>query len=124
MMGLTDKQAMALNAIKALTVGHRSPSYAEIQHSLGLSSKGEVYRLVCALEERGAIRRRPRRARALEVIDGGRDQAIASLRRLDAKALREVLAHTVGLLAEQEGVAGVAAMLHRLGDRLPRRLAS
>lgn len=45
-----------------------SPSFDEMKDALQLKSKSGVHRLVLALEERGFIRRRQHRARALEVI--------------------------------------------------------
>lgn len=46
-----------------------APSYDEMMTYLGLHSKSGVYRLVCALEERGVIRRLPNRARAIVCIE-------------------------------------------------------
>lgn len=45
-----------------------SPSFEEMKERLGLKSKSGVHRLITALEERGFLRRRANRARALEVI--------------------------------------------------------
>lgn len=45
-----------------------SPSFDEMKDALQLKSKSGVHRLVLALEERGFLRRRHHRARALEVI--------------------------------------------------------
>jgi repressor LexA len=45
-----------------------SPSFEEMKEALALKSKSGVHRLISALEERGIIRRRPNRARALEVL--------------------------------------------------------
>jgi repressor LexA len=44
------------------------PSFDEMKDALDLRSKSGIHRLITALEERGFIRRRPNRARALEVI--------------------------------------------------------
>lgn len=44
------------------------PNYSEIADGLGNRSKGNVHRLIVALEERGAIRRIPGKARAIEVV--------------------------------------------------------
>ena len=44
------------------------PSYEEMMEALDLNSKSGVHRLVCALEERGYIRRLPNRARCLIVL--------------------------------------------------------
>ena len=45
-----------------------SPSFEEMKEALGLKSKSGIHRLITGLEERGFIRRLPRRARAIEVI--------------------------------------------------------
>lgn len=45
-----------------------SPSFEEMKQELGLKSKSGIHRLITALEERGFIRRRAHRARALEVL--------------------------------------------------------
>jgi SOS-response transcriptional repressor LexA len=66
---LTDMQLRTLRFIEARvgTTGV-APSYSELAKALGVSSKSGVNRLVCALEERGYIRRIPHRARAIEVV--------------------------------------------------------
>ena len=45
-----------------------APSYDEMKDAVTLKSKSGIHRLIKALEERGFIRRLPRRARALEVL--------------------------------------------------------
>ncbi|MCK8783529.1 transcriptional repressor LexA [Roseomonas sp. NAR14] len=45
-----------------------SPSFEEMKEALSLKSKSGIHRLIMALEERGFLRRRAHRARALEVI--------------------------------------------------------
>lgn len=45
-----------------------SPSFEEMKEALDLRSKSGIHRLISALEERGFLRRRHHRARALEVI--------------------------------------------------------
>lgn len=45
-----------------------SPSFDEMRFALNLKSKSGIHRLVNGLEERGFIRRLPRRARAIEVL--------------------------------------------------------
>ena len=66
---LTNKQHDLLhfidNQLKSMGV---SPSFDEMKNALGLKSKSGIHRLIKGLEERGFIRRLPRRARALEVI--------------------------------------------------------
>jgi repressor LexA len=45
-----------------------SPSFEEMKEALRLRSKSGIHRLITALEERGFLRRRAHRARALEII--------------------------------------------------------
>ncbi|UFN50815.1 transcriptional repressor LexA [Roseomonas sp. OT10] len=45
-----------------------SPSFEEMKEALNLRSKSGIHRLITALEERGFLRRRAHRARALEVV--------------------------------------------------------
>jgi repressor LexA len=58
-----------------------SPSFEEMKDALDLRSKSGIHRLISALEERDFLRRRPHRARALEV-----------LRRPEAAVIRPVAA--------------------------------
>jgi repressor LexA len=44
------------------------PSFEEMKHALDLRSKSGIHRLISALEERGFVKRRHNRARALEVV--------------------------------------------------------
>jgi repressor LexA len=45
-----------------------SPSFDEMKVGLALKSKSGIHRLISALEERGFLRRRAHRARALEIV--------------------------------------------------------
>jgi len=45
-----------------------SPSFEEMKEALRLKSKSGIHRLITALEERGFLKRRAHRARALEVV--------------------------------------------------------
>ena len=45
-----------------------SPSFEEMKDALSLRSKSGIHRLILALEERGFLRRRQHRARALEIV--------------------------------------------------------
>jgi repressor LexA len=45
-----------------------SPSFEEMKEALKLRSKSGIHRLITALEERGFLKRRAHRARALEVV--------------------------------------------------------
>jgi len=66
---LTRKQHELLIFIdKHLRTTGFSPSFEEMKDALTLKSKSGIHRLITALEERGFLRRRAHRARALEVI--------------------------------------------------------
>ena len=66
---LTRKQQELLLYIDGrLKEGGVSPSFEEMKEALKLKSKSGIHRLITALEERGFLRRRAHRARALEVI--------------------------------------------------------
>jgi len=69
-IGLTPKQAKTLAFIGAYVRENDgvSPTFAEIMEAVGIGSKGEVHRMVSALEVRGHIRRLYHRARAIEVL--------------------------------------------------------
>ena len=71
MTSLTPRQSDTLAFIAAFQAERGfGPSYREIAKGIGLESVGRVHRLVTCLEERGAIRRLPHRARSIEVADG------------------------------------------------------
>ena len=66
---LTRKQHELLMFIEQhLTTTGFSPSFEEMKEALALKSKSGIHRLISALEERGFLRRRHHRARALEVV--------------------------------------------------------
>lgn len=52
-----------------------SPSFEEMKEALKLRSKSGIHRLITALEERGFLRRRAHRARALEIVRMPQDLA-------------------------------------------------
>ncbi len=67
-----------------------SPSFEEMKEALQLRSKSGIHRLISALEERGFLRRRHHRARALEVVrlpnEAGREIEVVADPILDAEA--------------------------------------
>jgi repressor LexA len=68
-MMLTRKQHELLTFIdRHLKATGFSPSFEEMKEALQLKSKSGIHRLISALEERGFLRRRHHRARALEVV--------------------------------------------------------
>lgn len=70
MIGLTAKQTQLLDYLRGYTADFGiAPSIREMGAHLGLNSTGNVRALLDRLEERGAIRRLPYRARGIEVVD-------------------------------------------------------
>ena len=68
MMGLTAQQGALLEFLKAyLATNGIAPTIREMAWGIGTKSSGRVQTLLTALEERGAIRRIPHRARAIEI---------------------------------------------------------
>lgn len=68
MIGITRKQAELLRFIEAkIKATGVPPSFEEMKDAVNLRSKSGVSRLIVGLEERGAIRRLPHRARAIEI---------------------------------------------------------
>jgi repressor LexA len=63
-----------------------SPSFEEMKEALQLKSKSGIHRLISALEERGFLRRRHHRARALEVVRLPDDVARAQTQPAEARA--------------------------------------
>ena len=82
---LTRKQHELLTFIdRHLKATGFSPSFEEMKDALQLKSKSGIHRLISALEERGFLRRRHHRARALEVM------------RLPNEAVRDLPVHPPG----------------------------
>jgi repressor LexA len=67
---MTRRQAQLLDFIKSYRQAHLGacPSYDEMMRGLKLRSKSQVHLLVCGLEARGYVRRRPGLVRSLEVL--------------------------------------------------------
>lgn len=67
---LTEQQTDLLTFIKRYMRQRRgvAPTYQEMAAAVGQRSKSGVHRLILGLEERGAIRRLPGKARAIEII--------------------------------------------------------
>lgn len=118
MIGLTPKQNACLREINTYVGKHGvAPTFEELQTRLGLGSKSEVHRLMTALQERGAIRRIPGRARAVEVV-AVRTLSVDELTRLSTPQLLDLLAHVCGILGHRLGAAKVRETLDRIGARL------
>lgn len=68
-ISLTTRQRDLLLFIQGYQSQHGySPSYLEMLAAMGLVGKAAIFRLLSGLEERGFIRRIPRRARAIEIL--------------------------------------------------------
>ena len=74
---LTPTQQRLLDVIRThIAATGVAPTFDEMLAATGLRSKNTIHRLLNRLEERGAIRRWPNRARAIEVVDP--DDALAA----------------------------------------------
>lgn len=70
MMGVTHQQNQVLRYLRAYAAENgTAPTFDEIAAAVGLASKSGISRLLKGLERRGAIRRLPGRARAIEIIN-------------------------------------------------------
>ena len=93
-MSLTTRQSECLAFIRATMASNgRAPSLQEICDELDLPSKSQVHTLLTALEERGAIRRLPNRARAIELLSA---TPPADLRALADTALDSLITNALG----------------------------
>lgn len=70
MISLTQRQLQLLRFIQGYQTAHGgvSPTVRECMRGLGDRSSENVQRMLECLEERGALRRLPRRNRAMEVL--------------------------------------------------------
>jgi repressor LexA len=90
---LTPKQRELLIYIdKHLNETGCSPSFEEMKDALSLKSKSGIHRLISALEERGFLRRRHHRARALEVVRLPEDRV--------ARTRADVSGHMLGVVPD------------------------
>ena len=80
MIGLTAQQGRLLTYLKSYlaSTGGVAPSIREMMAGIECKSLGQVHDMLCALEERRAIRRLPSRARAIEIIDIGPLHGVAT----------------------------------------------
>lgn len=98
-VGLTPQMARCLSAIRTLTRGGVPPSYAELQHHLGLTSLSHVSRLLSALKERGHVDFVVGRARSIRIIDQAPDLSklsLAALWKLESELKAEIGARLQG----------------------------
>jgi SOS-response transcriptional repressor LexA len=90
MIGLTRLQSQMLDAIKARQVDGIGPSYDELRGDLGLSSKGEVMRILVGLRERGFVAWIPRCARSLHITAPAQTEGPSLMSFTDAALLEEI----------------------------------
>lgn len=70
MTALTPRQAECFSFIGAYSLEHGyAPTFDEIAAHLGLAKRSGVSRIVDELEARGLIRRQPKLARSLEIVE-------------------------------------------------------
>src|SRR5688500_13061881 len=84
---MTRKQLELLGFIKDFQeqFGY-SPSFGEMQRAAGLNSKSGVFRLLKSLEEQGHVRRLPRRARTVEVIENREERHLSNYATIELAA--------------------------------------
>lgn len=69
MMGLTPRQRQALDFIGGyIKANGCSPKYEEVSSAIGLKSRSGAYRVICELEERGAVITKAGRRRSILVV--------------------------------------------------------
>lgn len=110
MIGLTAPQQAALSFIRTYRDEHGlMPSCAEIAAGIGAKSKSRASQVLASLEERGALRRLGRRARAIELIDP--DDKRAVLLRADVYRLLQAYAATTEASVDVAASELIAASL-------------
>lgn len=89
---LTKSQRKCLLFIQDYLHAHGgvAPSFNDITAALNLRSKSHAHKLLKALEERGAIRRLPFRARAMEVLQPVAYKTMAFVFDDETKELRRI----------------------------------
>ena len=86
---LTPAQQRLLDVIRAhIATTGVAPTFDEMRIAMGIRSKSTIHHTLNRLEERGAIRRRPAHARAIEVVDP--DDALAAENARLRTALRSI----------------------------------
>ncbi|MBC7799400.1 MAG: transcriptional repressor LexA [Gemmatimonadaceae bacterium] len=101
-----------------------SPSFEEMKEALQLRSKSGIHRLISALEERGFLKRRHHRARALEVVklpnEVGRDIAVVAPAPFTPNVIRgDFSGRFPGVRAANEAAAVHLPLYGRIAAGLP-----
>lgn len=77
MMGLTPVQSNCLSFMRSRRDETGTmPSYQEIAEHIGVKNRGRVCKIMSDLEDRGAIRRLRKRARAIEIVEPDKMKAV------------------------------------------------
>lgn len=97
--------------------GGTAPSFATMAEGIGLRSKSGIYRLVSGLAERGFIVRRPRLARAIEIVRMPSVPVAASANDLKDLVERMCSEHGIALV-----VMALSDIAHELTERQQDRI--
>jgi hypothetical protein len=111
MMGATERMKELLAFLVERGSHGECPSYREMQQHMGLRSKSGVFRLLGELEERGLIRRLPRRARAIEVLVGGA---------FDFATVQACAAVAMDVIADHERFPGIRIEAYSVASTIAR----
>ncbi|WP_186306996.1 LexA family protein [Mesorhizobium amorphae] len=109
MTALTPKMAKCLKFIGAYALEHGySPNLQEIAAHMGLAGRSSAIRIVDELQERGLVRRLPKFARNIEIIEQqGADFHLKRI--LDAVSVTGFIGLTDPIISEAQAYAGRAA---------------
>jgi SOS-response transcriptional repressor LexA len=114
-IGLTSRQATVFDAIKTLSAGTGiMPTFQEIMDATGISSKSVVHYLLRGIEERGLIRRKAARTRAIEIVEDAYSRI--ELARQNAALRAQVASLTADNEALQRTVARMCAAVNEITD--------
>ena len=113
---LTEQQAKCLHFIEDYIHAHGgiSPSLYEMMEPLEVASKASVHRVLTELEQRGFIRRHPKRPRSIEVVDRFSTAEAIVLRR----AAAEIVEHCEAKVSAGVSCTIPASMIQALREAL------
>ena len=113
---LTQQQAKCLHFIEDYihANGGMSPSLHEMMEPLEVASKASVHRVLTELEQRGFIRRFPKRPRGIEIVDRFAEAESIALRR----AAADILEHCADGATVGEDHVVPAALIRALQEAL------
>lgn len=117
--GLTHMQRACLTLIQGMETEGLSPSFDELRTGLGLSSKGEVSRLLHALKDKGCVDWLPNRARSIRIVH--QDWSAGALSMAPTEDLERLVATAAGLIAHRKGGEATFELFDRIGRRVSGR---